>query len=141
MPNNENGFAFIHVRPGIDSKEQPVATIAISLVPEFDQIPGLQRYAVGFAAQHTKKDGWNAAMGRTVAQGRAERSASRVFVHAADIGRRDLLIAAVTRVLEAVEANEIFATKQTTRALQNTLARLVESAHLSQSKHVDQAAE
>lgn len=124
--SNDN-FAFIHIRPGLFGKEQPVATIAVSTQPEFEFVQtGSNRFAVGFAAQHVKKDvTWNGAMGRAVAQGRAERSAKRVFVHApAGVSRRDLLVAAVNRVLEAVEAGELFATKQARRALEDTLTRL-----------------
>lgn len=138
---NDNEFAFIHIRPGIEAKEQPVATIAVRLFPESDDLP-YRRFAVGFAAQHAKKDPWNAAMGRAVSQGRAERSASRVFVHAnAGMSRRDLLIAAVTRVLEAVDSGDINASKRSTRALQDTLARLVEAKYASEAKYFEQAAE
>lgn len=123
MLNNDN-FAYIHIRPGLESKEQPVATIAISLVPEDG--PGIpRRYAVGFAAQHVKKDKkWNGAMGRSVARGRAEKSAKRLFVYADGFNRRDFMMAAVMRVLESVEAGETFATRKVTRALQDTLSRL-----------------
>ena len=142
MQNNDNdNFAYIHVRPGLESKEHPVATIAISTVPE-DGYGVPQRFAVGFAAQHVKKDRmWNAEMGRNVARGRAEKSAKRVFVYADNHSRRDLLMAAVMRVLESVESGETFATKKVTRALQDTLARLYDAKLNSEVRFDLQAAE
>jgi len=124
---NNDSFVYIHVRPGLFKKEHPVATIAINTTPENDapSVAGVQRHAVGFAAQHAKKDTkWNAAMGRTVARGRAEKSADRVFVYANDnTKRRDLLALATARVLEAVEAGDLFASKRTTKALRDTVER------------------
>ncbi len=137
--HNDNNFAFIHIRPGIESKEHPLATIAISTIPEDYSLATPSRFAVGFAAQHVKKDRqWNASMGRNVARGRAEKSASRVFVHAdRNVSRRDLMTAAVVRVLEAVETGELFATKKATRALQDTLSRLALSKINSENRYFD----
>jgi len=123
---NDN-FIYIHVRPGLFKKGHPVATIAVNVISDSDSssADGIQRYAVGFAAQHTKKDTqWNAAMGRNVARGRAERSADRVFVLAKEnVKRRELIELATARVLEAVDAGDIFASKKTTKALRETLGR------------------
>lgn len=128
---NEEDFAYIHIRPGLLSKEHPVATVAISLIAEDDYAPAPHRYAVGFAAQHVKKDrNWDSEMGRRVARGRAEKGANRVYVHAnPNIPRRELLILAVSRVYEAAESGEIFATKKVTRALRDTVDRLVDAKH------------
>lgn len=124
--NNDN-FAYIHVRPGLFAKEHPLATIAVNTVPELEQpVAGVCRFAVGFSAQHLKKDTrWDASMGRKIARGRAEKSANRVYVHANEnISRRDLIALATARVLEAVEMGELFASKKTTKALRDTLGRL-----------------
>lgn len=140
MQNNDN-FAYIHIRPGLESKEQPIATIAVHTIPE-DGYGVPQRFAVGFAAQHLKKDRtWNASMGRNVSRGRAEKSAKRLFVYADNHSRRDLLMAAVMRVLESVQSGETFATKKVTRALQDTLARLYTSKLDSETRFDLQAAE
>lgn len=135
--NSNNDFAFIHIRPGIESKEHPLATIAISTISEDDFLSTSSRFAIGFAAQHVKKDRqWNAAMGRNVARGRAEKSAKRIYVHAdRGVGRRDLMTAAVVRVLEAVEAGELFATKKATRALQDTLTRFAAAKFDSENRY------
>jgi hypothetical protein len=127
MQNDDNDFAYLHVRPGLFGKEHPVATIAVNTIAEDDYATSPHRFAVGFAAQHVKKDRqWNGDMGRTVSRGRAEKSANRVYVHAnPGTGRRDLLILAAARVLEAVESGELFATKKVKRALQDTVDRLV----------------
>lgn len=136
MQNDDNNFAYLHVRPGLFSKKHPLATIAVNTIPEIEAAAlggnTLRRYAVGFASQHVKKDTkWNAAMGRNVARGRAERSANnRVFIIANEgISRRDLLILATARVLEATEMGELFASKKTRRALRDTLNRLVSAKH------------
>lgn len=144
---NENDFAYIHIRPRSSSneKEHPVATVALCLVAEDDYAPAPHRFAVGFAAQHIKKDRqWNAEMGRRVARGRAEKSVHRVHIHAnPNTPRRDLIILAVGRVLEAVESGELFATKRVTRALQDTIDRLVDARIDAEHKrqYADLAAE
>lgn len=136
MQNDDNDFAYIHVRPGLFGKEHPLATIAINTIPEIETAAlggnTPRRYAVGFASQHVKKDTqWDASMGRRVARGRAERSANdRVFIIANEgVSRRDLLILATARVLEATEAGDLFASKKTRRALRDTLDRLVTAKH------------
>jgi len=118
--DNPNDFLFIHIRPGIESKGHPLATVAVHLVSE----NGI-RYGVALASQHLKKDEkWNAAMGRFVAAGRAARSKERLFVYFRAHGRRDLIISAVERVSYAIETGEIKASRKVARAVNETVTRL-----------------
>ncbi len=122
QPINNNDFAFIHVRPGLDDKkEHPIATIAIHLVSD-----DTGRYGVALASQHLKKDEkWNAAMGRFVAAGRAARSKDRLFMYYdPSESRRDLIISAVERIAHAIEYGEIKASRKVTRAINDTVTRL-----------------
>lgn len=116
---NNSDFSFIHIRPGLEGKQHPIATIAVHLVP----VNG--RFGVALASQHVKKDEkWDAKLGRFVAAGRASRSRTdRVFIGATG-SRRDLIINAVERVHDAIVSNEIRASRKVTRAIVDTLNRL-----------------
>ena len=123
--DNPNEFAFIHVRPGADGKSHPIGTIAIELKPVDDYSRDTDMFRVGFAAQHTKKDQWIAARGRSVAAGRAARSKDPVFVVAPkNCSRRELILRALSAVFDATEAGKINVSKQFRRAVSDTLTRL-----------------
>lgn len=119
--DNLNDFLFIHIRPGIESKGHPLATIAVHLVTDDDAV----EYGVALASQHPKKDVWDATMGRSVAAGRAARGKDRVFIYqASNMPRRELVLEAVQRVYDAVECGELKASHKVARALGDTIARL-----------------
>lgn len=97
--DNLNDFAIIHVRPGLESKTQPVGTVAVNL-----EAVKTGLLVVGYAIQHSKLDRWDAARGRAVSVGRAARGRDSMLCQPIDpkLGRRELLIAA----LELIVANE-----------------------------------
>jgi hypothetical protein len=128
--DNLNDFAIIHVRPGLDSKTQPVGTVAVNL-----QAFKRGRLVVGYAIQHSKLDKWDAARGRAVAVGRAARNRDAELCGSVDpkIGRRELLIAA----LELIVDNEsmLNLSRNFRSSTCDTLSRMLAAKASADSKH------
>jgi hypothetical protein len=120
--DNQNDFAIIHVRPGLEGKEQPVGTLAVNL-----PAAAVGELIVGYAIQHSKLDAWNGARGRMVAVGRASRVRDSAICAPIARGtmRRELLIAA----LELIEANNdtLNLSRGFRSAVSDTLTRLLEA--------------
>ena len=132
--DNQNDFAIIHVRPGLEGKKQPVGTVAISL-PEAAQ----GRLVVGYSIQHSKHDRWDGARGRAVAIGRAARGRSSSINGVVDpiTTRRDLNIAALELVQFAMSGGGLDALNVSRRfrlAVDDTLIRLYDARAVDESK-------
>lgn len=139
--SNDRDFAYVHVRPGLAGKQPPIGTIAVRL--KLDRLDDeCAVHAVGFAVRHSKKEKvWDAARGRAVARGRAERSRRSLNVEAAGAGnRRALLTKAVEAVLRAGERGWLPMTKKARAALADTLARMTESADRATYRRMEEAA-
>ncbi len=135
--DNQNDFAIIHVRPGLEGKAQPVGTVAINL-----KAAAQGSLIVGYAVQHSRLDKWDAARGRLVAVGRASRGRYESTVWSdieKGVMRRELLIAG----LELIVANEgtLNLSRGFRLAAKDTLNRLVEAKRNADLKRSAAAAE
>jgi hypothetical protein len=126
MHTNEqtnDDFAYIHIREGIDGKNHPIGTVAVSLVPN-----GIE-YRVGYAIQNSREDRWDSALGRSIAAGRAARSKNdRLSFRVLDDGsrfvsRQTLLKMAIAAVQDAL-ADSRSSSRRFNRALRDTLRRI-----------------
>jgi hypothetical protein len=134
--DNQNDFAIIHVRPGLEGKAQPVGTIAVSLAAA-----AAGSLVVGYAVQHSKLDNWDAERARIVAVGRAARGRKTCARGSIEKGimRRELLIAAIQ--LLNVKNDDIHLSRAFRKGVQDTLARLVEAKRNADIKRSAAAAE
>ncbi len=114
-------FAFVHIRPGLESKQHPVGTVAVDINAAREG-----ELRVGYAVQHSKKDKWNSAAGRHISGERAARGRDTCLLSDVDptFSRRQILAAAVALVANAVEHEHIVVSKKFSRALDDTFERL-----------------
>ncbi len=118
--DDQNDYAIIHVRPGLEGKGHPIGTIAVSL-----PLARVGTLAVGYAIQHSKLDRWDAVRGRKVAVGRAARGRDSVVSAIIDKGmlRRELLITALG--LLVAEGDILNLSHSFRRATKDTLQRMI----------------
>jgi hypothetical protein len=118
--DNQNDFAIIHVRPGLEGKTQPVGTVAVNLESVKSGL-----LVAGYAIQHSKLDKWDASRGRMVAVGRAARGRDSMLCQPVDpkLGRRELLISA----LQLIVSNEdmLNLSRDFRSSTRDTLSRLL----------------
>lgn len=134
--DNQNDFAIIHIRPGLEGKAQPVGTVAINLLEA-----RAGRLVVGYAIQHSRLDAWDAAKGRSIAVGRAARGRDPFLASAVSKSamRRELLIAALDLI---VANNDMLNLSRNFReATKDTLFRLVAAKENADLKRSAAAAE